>query len=116
MAAKINYARLKATAERLIRKAGRAAVLQVRTLQSAGVTPVYDYEDKPVTIAELGFRQSDIDGTRIKIGDKKFVVSAGFIIDTYGKLKDGTITYEILAVDSKKPGDVTVVQFLHCRR
>lgn len=73
-----NYVRSQSTADRLIQKFGRTAILQVKKARTGDVfdpdeTGVDEY---PCKIAVLDYETKLIDGKLIKIGDKQVYLSA----------------------------------------
>jgi hypothetical protein len=63
-----DYARMHATALRLIDKFGQVGMLRKLAL---GASPV----DAPITIAVLDYKAFDIDGTRVLAGDRLIYVA-----------------------------------------
>jgi hypothetical protein len=108
-----NYPRAQATALRLLDKFGAAGEI-IREIPGGG--PVYD-PGKPVptpyacTLTVLRFDNKDIDGTLIKVTDKKvYIVAKGLAIVpiTTDKLAIGGVSHTIVRVMALNPAGVNV--------
>lgn len=113
-----NYTRSRATAENLIKKFGQPATL-VRTV-SGGTPydPVTDMVDYPCTIVVQDYADALIDGTRIKRGDKKVMVSTkGLTVEpaTSDALVIGTTSHEVVMVKPLSPGGTVVMWEIQAR-
>lgn len=117
-----DYARARATAERLLTTFGAVGAIR---RQAPGSGPSYDpgspvLTDHPATVAVTAYTAREIDGTRIRSGDRKVLVSAkGLPVEptTSDKLVESSGTaWTIVAVEAVRPADVTVLYRLQCRR
>lgn len=115
-----NYARARATAERLLARFGQTGAIRragAATGDPWNPTPGAN-TDYPAQIVVTGYDAREIDGTRIQATDKKALVG-GVEIDpaTSDDLveADGTV-WEIVAVERLKPAETTVLHTLQIRR
>lgn len=70
-----NYAKTRATAERLIAKFGQSATLVKSTASGTAYNPALTDASYSLTLVVMNYSQSEIDGTMIVRGDKKVYVS-----------------------------------------
>ena len=117
-----DYTGLAATADRLIEKFGQAATIRRKTTTggsaydpTSGTTTT---TDQAVNAAITRYRNSEIDGTLIKRGDKQALVPAVGLTIT-PTVKDqfvlGDVVHAIQAVDEVSPGGTVVVYRLQVR-
>lgn len=116
-----NYARPKATADRLITRFGQTGTLRRPTVSGTAYNPT---EGVPVEYACLfvitDFAAHEIDGTRVLATDKKVLLAKGDLaVDplTSDLLveADGSV-YKIIRVEPLQPGDTVVMHTLQVRR
>lgn len=65
------------------------------------------------------YDQKDIDGTLIKAGDKRAMISASGIAsapDTADQVTDGSLKYSIISVSTIQPGGTPLIYYLQLRR
>lgn len=74
--AKFNYTRSVATANRLIDKFGQIGAIRRTETSGDPWNPGTSDTDYPCTLVELDYDQKDVDGTVIKLTDKKVYVAA----------------------------------------
>jgi hypothetical protein len=123
----MSYATLAATAKRMIEAKGKDVTL-VRIGKAAadanaphrGSTP--SETTYTVKAVEKAFTTKQIDGERIRAGDKLFVLAEdsriaanGFIPTLADKLRLGGRDWSILDVSAKVPGDVALTYEIHAR-
>ncbi len=118
-----DYARAKATADRLIEKFGQLGAIR-RT--GAGTGPEYDptpgaTTDYPARFAMLDYEASEIDGTRVLATDKKAILAVGSLTITVAlddKLveADGTVYKIIPPLKPLSPAGTVVMYEIQCRR
>lgn len=115
------YAGLRGTAARLLGDKGQQMTLKQRA--SGTYTPGSDVTvtetDHTVTGAVFPYAAVVIDGTRIKVGDKKVLLSAeGMTVepDQDDRLLIGSVWHQIIAVKPVNPGGTVVVYELQVRR
>lgn len=126
--AEFNYARLKATADRLITRFGKTTtsqLVQPGSKSGNAFNPTIGAATlHAVKAVVLEYNQRDIDGTRIIVGDRKVYVAVGntdFQITPEWKLKikmkgdAAAKNYSIVNVKPLEPGDVTLLWELQCR-
>lgn len=116
----IDYARLAATADRLIARYGAEA----RLLEpSAPSGPSYDPTPSTPTphdcmAVEAEYSARDIDGTRVLATDKRFFVGTKALpgdIKPDWLLESGDVEYRIVRASRIKPGATTLLWDLQCR-
>lgn len=122
-----NFARLRATATRLVRKNGRDVVLRRDSRQAKN-------DDKPwrgnrpcpaeeitVKAAIVSYREKDIDGERIKRGDRQAVIevpvknSEDVDARFYDLIEDRDEKWRIVTMDKVEPANLTVVYIAQLR-
>lgn len=73
----------------------------------------------PAYGVKLGYKRPDIDGTLVKVGDMKVLLSVdGLTVEpsTTDTLTIGGIDWKILRVDPLEPGDTTIMYTLQVRK
>lgn len=118
-----NYARAKATADRLIERYGQLGAIR-RTGAPTG--PEYDPTpgvdvDHPARFAMLDYEATEIDGTRVLATDKKALLAVGSLTITPAlddKLveADGTVYKIIPPLKPLSPAGTVVMYEIQCRR
>ena len=118
-----DYARAKATADRLIEKFGQLGAIR-RT--GAGTGPEYDptpgaTTDYPARFAMLDYEASEIDGTRVLATDKKALLAVGSLTISPAledKLveADGTVYRIVPPLKPLSPAGTVVMFEVQCRR
>lgn len=117
----IDYARLAATALRLIERAGQAGQLRRPTSTGPKHTPVPGEPLLyPARFVITKFEASEIDGTRVLATDKKALVAAEGLA-VYPALSDELVEangrgYRIADVDTLMPATTPLVYVLQVRR
>lgn len=69
----------------------------------------------PCKMLQSSFLSSEIDGTAIKISDKKFLLAGNIEPTTDMLLKDGDIRYSIVNVFQIKPGPTLILSKIQAR-
>lgn len=76
-----------------------------------------------VTAVEDQFSSSEVNGSSVRLGDKKFLVAAKSVSTTerprlgeYDIIRDGSETWRIKKMDPVEPGSVPVVFTFHVRK
>ena len=113
-----DYSRPRATAERLIAKFGQAATLRRTVSGGTPYDPTTDTVGYPCTIVVQSYADALIDGTRIKRGDKKVMVSTkGLTIEptTSDALVIGGVSHELAMVKPMAPGGTVVLWEVQAR-
>ena len=123
----MSYVTLAATAKRLIESKGKDITL-VRIGKTAanpdaphrGATP--SETTYMIKAVEKFFKTSQIDGERIRAGDKRFVLAedsrvaaSGFVPTLTDKIRLGGRDWSVLDVTPKAPGDVVLTYEIHAR-
>lgn len=116
-----DYARAKATADRLIEKFGQLGAIR-RTGAPTG--PAYDptpgaTTDYPARFAMLDYKASEIDGTRILQSDRKVLLAPGTLSitpSTSDKVVAGSEVLSVVDVEFLSPAGTVVLYTLQCRR
>lgn len=115
-----DYARAQATAARLLAKFGQTGTLTVPGSSSGDAwnPTIGAATTETVTFAVLSFENRDIDGTKIKMGDKKVYLSASGLAavpTTDCTLTIGSAVHSIEGVEPLSPAGVVVFYQLQCR-
>lgn len=116
------YDAFAATAKRLITDKGRAVSVTYRTAGTYSPTSDSITGSSTSTVSTLaviaGYRQSLIDGTIIKTGDKKALLFAKDLEKPKigDILTDNGIDYSIIQSDEVGPGDIPVFYTLQIRK
>jgi hypothetical protein len=114
-----DYARAQATAERLIANFGQAATLTKTANTSTAYNPTRTATPYACTVAVLDFRNSEIDGTLIKQGDKKVYVSTrglAVVPAVHDTITIANEVHAILAVMPLAPAGTVVYWEVQARR
>jgi N-acetylmuramoyl-L-alanine amidase len=114
------YSEMAATASELITEFGADVVLQ---RASGGAFDPATGQTTGVTTSELTakgihkrFKASLVDGTRIKHGDKLYVLNDSQVPAMSDKLKVGAEYWSIVNVDSIVPAGTAIVYFVQVRK
>lgn len=113
-----DYTRSRATAERLLVKFGQAATLRRKALTGPAYDPTVTTADHACTVVVQDYADAMIDGTRIKRGDKKVLVSTkGLTIDPTAAdaLVIGGTSHEVVMVKPLAPGGTVVMWEVQAR-
>lgn len=114
-----DYARSRATADRLIAKFGQTGAIRRQTATGPDYNPTFTTADHTATFAVTEYESNEIDGSRILATDKKVLLKAGGLAvtpNTTDKLVIGSIEHSIVRVEPLAPGGVVVMFQLQCRR
>ena len=130
----VDYARFRSLAERLIEENGRTLSL-VRRDQGNPTDPAKPWrgstEAATITVAVLGvvidFEKEDFDGSLVRRGDKRILISDQSVIDEgggaanlqiedYDHILDGTTRWKILDVNLIEPGDTRIMYDIQVRQ
>lgn len=114
-----DYARSKETADRLLTKFGQSATLRRYVASGTAYDPTLTATDYPVTIADMAFKETQIDGTLVKRGDRLIYMAAArlaiapAVADT---LLVGSVEYKVIDVEPLQPGGTVVFYKMQARR
>lgn len=117
------YDRILATANRLIENYGQMGAIRVPSTTTSG--PSYNPTrsgpvDRPARFVITDWNAKDIDGTRIKAADKKALVAPGSLPSdptTSDTLVEANgATWKIVAVETLRPAETTLLFTLQLRR
>lgn len=114
-----NYARTRATAERLIARFGQTGALRRTTDDGDPFNPGQTTADHACTFAVLEYAKRDIDGTLIKQTDQQVYLStAGLAIapETTDRLVVGGTALTIVNVKPLSPAGTVVLWELQTRK
>lgn len=112
------------TGERLIADVGRDIFIErdIGTVDVDSAKPwlgkTSQTERHKVKGAFVNFKESDIDGTLVKMGDQQCLISPkGLCIDITisDRIIDGDLTWTIMDAKSQKPGNTVLIYQLHVR-
>ena len=113
----MSVASLQALADRLIDRHGRTVTfVKSGTTAVTGGKPWLGVTDSAASVAPgtetearaafLNYREKAIDGTIIRRGDKRCLVSGTVAgLETMNAVRDGSATWQIVACDVLEPGD-----------
>lgn len=117
---RFDYSNLESTAKRLIDRFGRDAVLIKKGTPADGAT-LYDAPpadtESDIILCETRFSLMNRDGTLIKNGDKRWLISTeGLAPELEDKVQlDGT-KYELINVDPLNPGGTVLLYEVQGRK
>lgn len=115
-----DYARPKATADRLITRFGQSGTLQRPSTTGPDYNPTIGTPTPyTVTFAVTEYADREIDGERIKSTDKKVLLAKGSLAiepKTSDKLLIGGVAHSIIRVEPLAPGGTVVMWTLQVRR
>lgn len=114
-----NYARTRATAERLIERFGQTGALRRTTSDSDPFNPAQTTADHVCTFAVLDYAKRDVDGTLIKQTDQMVYLStSGLAIapETTDRLVVGGTALTIVSVKPLSPAGTVVMWELQVRK
>lgn len=111
---------LAATAQRLIAKNGRSVTLRKESRTPKDQAKPWrgtDCNDTDITVTAVivDYTEADIDGERIKRGDRRALVSTTTDIRQWDLMIDGDEHYRIQNVEQIKPGSVDILWKLQLR-
>lgn len=127
----IDYAAMAAMTESMIAANGRLIMLLASNTTASdaakpwrGVTKPYTKPDDagseigPVYGLEVAYAERDIDGDKVKRGDKKFLVAALNIVDVklYEGIDDGGDVWSIVAAELLQPGPTRLLYTFQVRQ
>lgn len=114
------YARMKATADRLLAKFGQAATLRRSTSTGTAFNPTPGAPvDYPITVVVEVYAFREIDGTRIRRDDLKVLMAKDALTiepTTSDRLLIGGVEHAILDVRPENPGGVLLMWTIQARR
>lgn len=114
------YDNLAATALSLLETYGKSVSIRTYTdtFPSKPYTPSRAASDETAQAVEESYSSHDLDGTTVRVGDKRYLVAASDLTTaptTAALLVDGSVAYEIVRVDAVQPGGTPVIYVLQCR-
>lgn len=113
-----DYVRAAATAHRLITKFGRAITIRRTASSGTAWAPTLTPTDHAATAAVLDYTARDIDGTLVKVGDRRVIIStSGVTIEpaTQDRLIIGGEEMAIVRVTKLSPAGTVVYYEAQCR-
>lgn len=128
----IDYAKLRDTSDRLITENGRTVILIKRDRTAGDVSEPWRGPATPgtdvnlsVTAVIIDFETKMIDGTLIRLGDKRAFISpkesdaaestGEALIEDFDTLIDRSETWQIVNVDKVEPGGIRLLYDLQLR-
>ncbi|MFA7308192.1 MAG: hypothetical protein WC026_16140 [Hyphomicrobium sp.] len=118
MTAAFNYARPRATAERLINRYGQTATLRRASTGGTPFDPIITTQDYACTLAVMNYSDAAIDGTRILSTDKLVYLSTAGLTVTPNEtdlLIIGGEAHTIVSVKPLSPAGTVVMFELQAR-
>lgn len=111
-----DYSGFVATATRLIDKFGRSASLVTMTTAASGYDPGEPTESATaVRIVEIGYKQSERDGTLIEANDRRVMMDASTTPTSQDRIVDGSDEFVVVNVEAIKPGPTPIAYMLQLR-
>lgn len=110
-----DYSEDAATAAELIAEFGRVVTLRVRANEGESFDPIFENTDTSVQAVITDYKSRDIDGTLVKIGDKRIIFANAVTITQDMQIIDGTTTYSIVQNRPVAPGDTVIVYKVQAR-
>ena len=112
-----DYSGLQATAANLIARFGRSATLAKLTTASG---TAYDPGDPTeveyaVTICEIGYKQSERDGTLVEQNDRRVMMDSTVAPTSQDRIIDGSDEFVVVSVEAVKPGPAAVMYTVQLR-
>ena len=114
-----DYARSKASADRLLTRFGQSGTLLKYTKSGPSYDPVITWPPHACTFVVLDYANREVDGTRILATDKQVLLAkASLAIEptTADKLLIGGVEHKLIAVKPISPGGTTILYELQVRR
>lgn len=104
----------------LLDRFGKSITLRVQTVTTPAKAyrPVITNTDHTIQVAPTEFHATEIDGTLVMSGDRRYLVAAeGMTVtpDPKNLLVDGSEILEILSVERVSPGGTEVIYKIHAR-
>lgn len=113
------------TAKRIIDKNGRAVTfIKKSTLPADETKPWGEKRNLQETITTkcsfINYEVNEIDGEKIKVGDKKVLANAidtkGQNLEDFEEIQDGGTTWRVKKVNTVQPADVVVMYEIQVRK
>lgn len=111
----INYPRMQALAERLIRENGRSATLIAETTTGPDYDPTITQSSSALILVETPFTDEDRNDWLIQARDVRFLISSSFDPQPSMRISDNGQQYSIVARKVIKPGPVTCLYIVQGR-
>ena len=101
--AQFDYARSRATAERLIAKFGTTGAIRRSVTSGPDYDPEITDTDYPCTLVTLEYDDANVDGTLIRKTDKMIYVSTAGLSITLAESDKVVAAGEVYAIENLKP-------------
>lgn len=114
-----DYARLAATAARLIAASGRNLTLRrhgTGAYDPATGEAASDPQDVTVRGVVTNYRRHEIDGQRVCAGDQRVLLGAASAPAVGDAIVDGAVLLRVVAVQKIMPGDTALLYDVQARR
>ena len=114
-----DYARSKASADRLLTRFGQTGTLRRQTSTGTSYNPTVTNTDYACTFVVLDYANREVDGTRILATDKRVLLAKKSLAiepTTADKLLIGGVEHKLIAVKPISPGGTTILYELQVRR
>jgi hypothetical protein len=114
-----NYANAQATAERLIAQFGQTATLTKYASSGTVYAPTRSSTGYGVIVVIMDYRNSEIDGTLVRQGDKKIYLSTDGLTVTPAASDEITlesVVHSVIDVKPLSPGGTVVYYEIQARR
>lgn len=113
--ANATHVRLAATAQRLIAANGRA--MQLRSFVESGpeYNPVRTPVDQDITAVQTRLDNREVDGQNIMSTDRMYLLDSQHDPNSFEKLVDGSVEYDIVNAQEIAPGDTSIIYRVQAR-
>lgn len=116
----MNYTALAARTEKMIARYGKPLTLRSYSAATYDPATMTYTAGSAVDVSAVGveeqYRAEHVDGTLIKAGDVKFMVSSSVEPTTSMKLISGLVEWNIISVQAIKPADTALYYVIQARK
>ena len=106
---RFDYSQIKATADRLINRFGKDAVLVTTTTTGPAFDPTVTEVTTDIILAEIGYSLTNRNESLVQAGDKLFLVQAVAEPALDDKIRLDGVDYQMVQVQPLAPGPVTIL-------
>ena len=99
----------------MVNKYGRSGYLVSIVKSGVDYDPTITEVETEIKILESRFFTNEIDGSLIKLDDKRFLIAGSIIPSIDMKIKDGGKKYSIISIIETKPGNKLIISKIQAR-
>lgn len=99
----------------MINKYGRSGYLVSIVKSGVDYDPTITEVETEIKILESRFFTNEIDGSLIKLDDKRFLIAGSILPSIDMKIKDGDKKYSVISIIETKPGDKLIISKIQAR-